>query len=185
MNKLLDFKRFSGVLQSVQMSKYFNTIWKKTIDYFNNPSKWIWKFTLKPFCCPSWAVGVYIMGIKAALPKYELYFYNTVLCLAMFWAASWIFEVSSCESTSGPSPTHPKTHTHSGSFNLVSQRLSINPEMDFFVCLFLSINTFTICDFLTLPRSHVVNVPIAFRSDKNALALTLICNFSYSCLCVP
>ncbi|KAM9712838.1 hedgehog acyltransferase like, b isoform 1-T2 [Menidia menidia] len=35
------------------------------------------------------------MGIKAALPKYEIYFYNTVLCLAMFWAASWIFEVSS------------------------------------------------------------------------------------------
>uniref|UniRef100_A0A3P8TU69 Hedgehog acyltransferase like, b n=1 Tax=Amphiprion percula TaxID=161767 RepID=A0A3P8TU69_AMPPE len=35
------------------------------------------------------------MGIKAALPKYEIFFYNTVLCLAMFWAASWIFEVSS------------------------------------------------------------------------------------------
>uniref|UniRef100_A0A7N8XLA0 Hedgehog acyltransferase like, b n=1 Tax=Mastacembelus armatus TaxID=205130 RepID=A0A7N8XLA0_9TELE len=35
------------------------------------------------------------MGIKAALPKYEIYFYNVVLCLAMFWAASWIFEVSS------------------------------------------------------------------------------------------
>ncbi|XP_012735628.2 hedgehog acyltransferase like, b isoform X1 [Fundulus heteroclitus] len=38
---------------------------------------------------------LFVMGIKAALPKYELYFYNTVLCLAMFWAASWIFEVSS------------------------------------------------------------------------------------------
>lgn len=37
------------------------------------------------------------MGIKAALPKYEIYFYNTVLCLAMFWAASWISEVSSCK----------------------------------------------------------------------------------------
>uniref|UniRef100_A0A3Q3FCY7 Hedgehog acyltransferase like, a n=1 Tax=Labrus bergylta TaxID=56723 RepID=A0A3Q3FCY7_9LABR len=36
------------------------------------------------------------MGIKAALPRYEVYFYNTVLGLAMFWAASWIFEVSSC-----------------------------------------------------------------------------------------
>uniref|UniRef100_A0A671WHW3 Hedgehog acyltransferase like, b n=1 Tax=Sparus aurata TaxID=8175 RepID=A0A671WHW3_SPAAU len=35
------------------------------------------------------------MGIKAALPKYEIYFYNTVLCLAMFWSASWVFEVSS------------------------------------------------------------------------------------------
>lgn len=35
------------------------------------------------------------MGIKAALPKYELYFYNMVLYLAMLWAASWIFEVSS------------------------------------------------------------------------------------------
>ncbi|KAM9332955.1 hedgehog acyltransferase like, b isoform 1-T1 [Pholidichthys leucotaenia] len=35
------------------------------------------------------------MGIKAALPKYEIYFYNTVLCLALFWSTSWIFEVSS------------------------------------------------------------------------------------------
>lgn len=37
------------------------------------------------------------MGIKAALPKYELYFYSTMLGLAMIWAASWILEVSSCE----------------------------------------------------------------------------------------
>lgn len=37
------------------------------------------------------------MGIKAALPKYELYFYSSVLGLTMIWAASWIFEVSSCE----------------------------------------------------------------------------------------
>lgn len=37
------------------------------------------------------------MGIKAALPKYELYLYSTVLGLAMIWAASWISEVSSCE----------------------------------------------------------------------------------------
>lgn len=37
------------------------------------------------------------MGIKAALPKYELYFYSTVLGLSMIWAASWIFEVSSCK----------------------------------------------------------------------------------------
>uniref|UniRef100_A0AAY4AU46 Uncharacterized protein n=1 Tax=Denticeps clupeoides TaxID=299321 RepID=A0AAY4AU46_9TELE len=35
------------------------------------------------------------MGVKAALPRYELYFYNVVLCLAMLWAASWIYEVSS------------------------------------------------------------------------------------------
>lgn len=42
------------------------------------------------------------MGIKAALPKYELYFYYVVLSMAMLWAASWIFEVSSC-----------KSHTHS------------------------------------------------------------------------
>lgn len=35
------------------------------------------------------------MGMKAALPKYELYFYNTVLCVAMFWAASWVLDVSS------------------------------------------------------------------------------------------
>lgn len=37
------------------------------------------------------------MGIKAALPRYELYLYSTVLGLAMIWAASWILEVSSCE----------------------------------------------------------------------------------------
>lgn len=37
------------------------------------------------------------MGIKAALPKYELYLYSTVLGLAMIWATSWISEVSSCE----------------------------------------------------------------------------------------
>lgn len=37
------------------------------------------------------------MGIKAALPKYEIYIYNTVLCLAVLWSASWISEVSSCE----------------------------------------------------------------------------------------
>lgn len=49
--------------------------------------------------------GVYdTMGIKAALPKYELYFYNTVLCVAVLWATSWIFEVSSCE--------YEGTHTH-------------------------------------------------------------------------
>ncbi|XP_033964722.1 hedgehog acyltransferase like, b [Pseudochaenichthys georgianus] len=35
------------------------------------------------------------MGIKSALPKYEIYFYNTVLCLATLWAGSWVLEVSS------------------------------------------------------------------------------------------
>ncbi|XP_054621649.1 hedgehog acyltransferase like, b [Dunckerocampus dactyliophorus] len=35
------------------------------------------------------------MGLKAALPKYEMYFYNTVLCLAVFWSTCWIFDVSS------------------------------------------------------------------------------------------
>ncbi|XP_066573074.1 hedgehog acyltransferase like, b isoform X2 [Amia ocellicauda] len=35
------------------------------------------------------------MGIKAALPKYELYFYTSVLALAVLWAASWIYEASS------------------------------------------------------------------------------------------
>nr|XP_006634321.1 PREDICTED: protein-cysteine N-palmitoyltransferase HHAT-like protein [Lepisosteus oculatus] len=35
------------------------------------------------------------MGIKAALPKYELYFYTSVLSLALLWATSWIFEASS------------------------------------------------------------------------------------------
>ncbi|XP_036374674.1 protein-cysteine N-palmitoyltransferase HHAT-like protein [Megalops cyprinoides] len=35
------------------------------------------------------------MGVKAALPKYELYFYTTVLFGALLWAADWIFEASS------------------------------------------------------------------------------------------
>ncbi|KAI1902202.1 hypothetical protein AGOR_G00042290 [Albula goreensis] len=35
------------------------------------------------------------MGVKAALPKYELYLYTAVLYGAILWAASWIFEVSS------------------------------------------------------------------------------------------
>ncbi|XP_034004614.1 hedgehog acyltransferase like, b [Trematomus bernacchii] len=35
------------------------------------------------------------MGIKSALPKYEIYFYNTVLCLATLWAGSWVLDVSS------------------------------------------------------------------------------------------
>ncbi|XP_037390052.1 hedgehog acyltransferase like, b isoform X3 [Pygocentrus nattereri] len=35
------------------------------------------------------------MGVKAALPKYELYCYYVVLSMAMLWAASWILEVSS------------------------------------------------------------------------------------------
>ena len=40
-----------------------------------------------------------VMGVKAALPKYELYFYNVVLYMAMLWAASWIYDVSSSEYT--------------------------------------------------------------------------------------
>uniref|UniRef100_A0A3Q4BF04 Uncharacterized protein n=1 Tax=Mola mola TaxID=94237 RepID=A0A3Q4BF04_MOLML len=35
------------------------------------------------------------MGIKAALPRYELYLYTAVLSAALIWAGSWIFEVSS------------------------------------------------------------------------------------------
>uniref|UniRef100_A0A672I6G1 Hedgehog acyltransferase like, a n=1 Tax=Salarias fasciatus TaxID=181472 RepID=A0A672I6G1_SALFA len=35
------------------------------------------------------------MGIKAALPRYELYLYTAVLGLALIWAGSWIFEASS------------------------------------------------------------------------------------------
>ncbi|XP_052452420.1 protein-cysteine N-palmitoyltransferase HHAT-like protein isoform X2 [Carassius gibelio] len=38
------------------------------------------------------------MGVKAALPRYELYFYNVVLCMAMLWAARWISDVSSSNS---------------------------------------------------------------------------------------
>lgn len=37
------------------------------------------------------------MGIKAALPRYELYLYTAVLGGALIWAASWIFEASSGE----------------------------------------------------------------------------------------
>jgi len=37
------------------------------------------------------------MGIKAALPRYELYLYHAVLGLAMLWSASWILEVSAGE----------------------------------------------------------------------------------------
>lgn len=37
------------------------------------------------------------MGIKAALPRYELYLYTAVLGGALVWAASWIFEASSGE----------------------------------------------------------------------------------------
>ncbi|XP_014870187.1 hedgehog acyltransferase like, a isoform X2 [Poecilia latipinna] len=35
------------------------------------------------------------MGIKAALPRYELYLYSAVLSGALIWAGSWIFEASS------------------------------------------------------------------------------------------
>uniref|UniRef100_A0A671SJV0 Uncharacterized protein n=1 Tax=Sinocyclocheilus anshuiensis TaxID=1608454 RepID=A0A671SJV0_9TELE len=38
------------------------------------------------------------MGVKAALPRYELCCYNVVLCMAMLWAARWIFDVSSLNS---------------------------------------------------------------------------------------
>ena len=38
-----------------------------------------------------------IMGIKTALPKYEVYFYMSVLGLAVAWAASWIVEASGGE----------------------------------------------------------------------------------------
>uniref|UniRef100_A0A8C5HH85 Protein-cysteine N-palmitoyltransferase HHAT-like protein n=1 Tax=Gouania willdenowi TaxID=441366 RepID=A0A8C5HH85_GOUWI len=35
------------------------------------------------------------MGIRAALPRYELYLYTAVLGGALIWACSWIFEASS------------------------------------------------------------------------------------------
>uniref|UniRef100_A0A3Q0RHL1 Hedgehog acyltransferase like, a n=1 Tax=Amphilophus citrinellus TaxID=61819 RepID=A0A3Q0RHL1_AMPCI len=35
------------------------------------------------------------MGIKTALPRYELYLYTAVLAVAVIWAGSWIFEASS------------------------------------------------------------------------------------------
>lgn len=44
------------------------------------------------------------MGIKAALPRYELYLYTAVLGLALIWASSWIFEASS-----GECKTHKNT----------------------------------------------------------------------------
>ncbi|XP_048826944.1 hedgehog acyltransferase like, b [Brienomyrus brachyistius] len=34
------------------------------------------------------------MRVKAALPRYEIYLYTAVLCMALLWTASWIFEVS-------------------------------------------------------------------------------------------
>ncbi|XP_061522469.1 hedgehog acyltransferase like, b isoform X1 [Phycodurus eques] len=34
------------------------------------------------------------MAIKAALPKYELYFYNAVLASALFWCTCWVFDSS-------------------------------------------------------------------------------------------
>lgn len=37
------------------------------------------------------------MGIKAALPKFELYLYTAVLSLALMWAGSWIIEASTGE----------------------------------------------------------------------------------------
>lgn len=37
------------------------------------------------------------MGIKAAIPKAELYLYTAVLSLALLWAGSWIIEASSGE----------------------------------------------------------------------------------------
>ena len=37
------------------------------------------------------------MGVKAALPRYEVYLYTAVLGVAMAWAASWIVEASSGE----------------------------------------------------------------------------------------
>lgn len=41
----------------------------------------------------------FTMGIKAALPRYELYLYTAVLAMALIWAGSWIFEASSGECT--------------------------------------------------------------------------------------
>lgn len=38
-----------------------------------------------------------VMAIKAALPKYELYFYKAVLALALLWSTRRIFEASACE----------------------------------------------------------------------------------------
>ncbi|RVE61610.1 hypothetical protein OJAV_G00172340 [Oryzias javanicus] len=37
----------------------------------------------------------FTMGIKAALPRYELYLYSAVLGVALIWAGSWISEASS------------------------------------------------------------------------------------------
>lgn len=76
-----------------------------------------------------------IMGVKAALPKYELYFYYTVLSLAMLWATSWIFAVSSCKylhvkavvvcyiSVTYTYSVHTHTHTH-GSGSTMTYRQS-------------------------------------------------------------
>lgn len=71
------------------------------------------------------------MGIKAALPKYELYFYYTVLSMAMLWAASWIFEASSCK--------FEHTHTYCSQIRLKKKNFSLS------ICQ-LNANIFSPCN---------------------------------------
>ncbi|XP_057681125.1 hedgehog acyltransferase like, b [Corythoichthys intestinalis] len=52
------------------------------------------------------------MGIKAALPKYELYFYNTVLALAVFWSAYCVFDASASNTSRKTFKTSVKPGWH-------------------------------------------------------------------------
>lgn len=68
------------------------------------------------------------MGIKAALPKYEIYIYNTVLCLAVLWSASWISEVSSCEYGAGGGEGGARTQ------KVIKHSLAAVDEIAFMIC---------------------------------------------------
>ncbi|XP_017261919.1 hedgehog acyltransferase like, b isoform X2 [Kryptolebias marmoratus] len=49
---------------------------------------------LQPFQITAFSRSFIGMGVKAALPKFELCFYGAVLGLAVFWAAGWVFDAS-------------------------------------------------------------------------------------------
>lgn len=76
----------------------------------------------------AWFPARVAMGIKAALPKYEIYIYNTVLCLAVLWSASWISEVSSCEyrAVGGEGGAHTQ--------KVIKHSLAAVDEIAFMIC---------------------------------------------------
>lgn len=66
-----------------------------------------WLIAFQPVRLP---VCRFTMGIKAALPRYELYLYTAVLGVALIWAGSWIFEASSGECTTCHETSEAHTH---------------------------------------------------------------------------